>query len=260
MNTTKEHEMKKKLFAMLAMAAALSAATAYADPVQIANAADWAAFANRVNNDGETNLDAVMTANVTLTQESPRVGTEANRFAGSFDGAGHTLTMSWNLADTSYLAPFSYVAGCTIRNLHTTGSITSSEMWASGLIGWINGSCTIEKCRCSATITSTVNGESRSCGFFGRTYWSSFNVTIRDCIFDGSLLGPSATHCGGFGTTHSKTRRSISSILFSHRVKSRCLRATPALLPNPSCQVIRMCLIPITRRLLELRRARTPRR
>ena len=208
--------MKKTFFAMMAMAA-LATQPVLADSMNIASAADWAAFANRVNN-GETSLDAVMTADVTLAQDSPRVGTEANRFAGSFDGAGHTLTMSWNLAGTDYLAPFAYVAGCTIRNLHTTGSITSNERWASGLIGWIYGAATIENCRCSATITSTVEGESRSAGFFGRTYWSIFTVTIRDCLFDGSLLGPSATNCGGFGdNAFQDPTIKISNSLFAPR-------------------------------------------
>ena len=189
--------MRKKHFAILATAAVLFAQTALAETVEIATAADWAEFANRVNN-GETTLDAKLTADVTLTQDSPRVGTVDRKFSGNFDGAGHTLTMAWNLS-TVYAAPFSVAGSCTISNLHTTGSIMSSAQYASGLIGWLTGASTIEKCRCSATITSTVDGESRSGGFFGRTHWSTFDIRIRDCLFDGSLLGPSATHCSGFG-------------------------------------------------------------
>ena len=67
--------MKKAIFAMLAMAAAVFAQSALAETVEIASAADWAAFAGRVNG-GATALDAVMTADVTLTQDSPRVGTD----------------------------------------------------------------------------------------------------------------------------------------------------------------------------------------
>ena len=84
--------MKKALPAILAMAAALFARPASAETVQIANAADWAAFANRVNS-GETTLDAEMTANVMLTQDSPRVGTDGNPYGGAFDGLGHRLTL-----------------------------------------------------------------------------------------------------------------------------------------------------------------------
>ena len=189
--------MKKNLVRILAMAIAVCAFQAGAETVEISNADEWEAFADRVNN-GETWLDAKLTADVTLTQDSPRVGTVDRKYSGTFDGAGHTLTMAWDLS-TVYAAPFSVVGSCTISNLHTTGSITSSAQYASGLIGWLTGASTIAKCRCSATITSTVDGESRSGGFFGRTHWSTFDIRIRDCLFDGSLLGPSATHCSGFG-------------------------------------------------------------
>ena len=56
---------------MLATAAAAFAQTALAETVEIVTAADWAAFASRVNG-GETTLGAVMTADVTLTQEIGR--------------------------------------------------------------------------------------------------------------------------------------------------------------------------------------------
>ena len=64
--------MKKTLTALLATAAALCAMPAYAETVQSASTADWATFAGRVN-DGETALDAVMTANVTLST-APAIG------------------------------------------------------------------------------------------------------------------------------------------------------------------------------------------
>ena len=102
--------MKKAIFAMLAMAAAVFAQSALAETVEIASAADWAAFAGRVNG-GATALDAVMTADVTLTQDSPRVGTDGNPYGGAFDGLGHRLTLNWNLPGVDFAAPFAYVAG-----------------------------------------------------------------------------------------------------------------------------------------------------
>ena len=126
--------MKKTLLTLLATTAAISAQTALAETVGIANAADWAAFANRVNA-GETTLDAEMTANVTLTQDSPRVGTNGNPYGGAFDGQGHRLTLNWNLPGVDFAAPFAYVAGAAISNLHTMGSITTDRHFTSGLIG-----------------------------------------------------------------------------------------------------------------------------
>ena len=112
--------MKKALFALMATAAAVFAQSALAETVEIASAADWAAFAGRVNG-GATALDAVMTADVTLTQDSPRVGTDGNPYGGAFDGLGHRLTLNWNLPGVDFAAPFAYVAGAAISNLHTCG-------------------------------------------------------------------------------------------------------------------------------------------
>ncbi|MBQ6339886.1 MAG: hypothetical protein IJI36_12155, partial [Kiritimatiellae bacterium] len=102
--------------------------------MQIANAADWATFANRVNA-GETTLNAEMTANVMLVQNSPRVGTDGNPYGGAFDGQGHRLTLNWNLPGVDFAAPFAYVAGAAISNLHTCGSITTDRHFTSGLVG-----------------------------------------------------------------------------------------------------------------------------
>ena len=204
--------MKKTLLAILAMVAAICAVPASAETVQIASASDWAAFANRVNN-GETNLCAVMTADVTLTQDSPRVGlitggegAVVHPYAGDFNGAGHTLTLNWAFSDVQYVAPFAFTAGCKIHDLHVTGSIeaggtTSNALHASGLIGWVYaGDVLVERCRCSVEITLTGSGVKQCGGFFGETYWNNTSgITLRDCLFDGALRGSDASNCGGFG-------------------------------------------------------------
>jgi len=173
--------------------------SAHAETVSIASAADWASFAGRINS-GETALCAEMTADVTLDPSAPRVGMSGQSFRGTFDGAGHTLRVNWNLTGVQYAAPFSYVAGCTIRDLHVAGSISSDSQYAAGLVGYVKtGDTGIERCRCSATISLSVSGEAACGGFVGfMVDNSSCKVTIRNCLFDGSLLGLSATTCGGF--------------------------------------------------------------
>ena len=69
------------------------AVSAPAETVQIASAADLAAFANRVNA-GETELCAEMTADVSLGNDAPRVGS-SHYFGGIFDGKEHTLTVAF---------------------------------------------------------------------------------------------------------------------------------------------------------------------
>jgi len=209
--------MKKIIFAVLATVAALSALPAFADPVQIASAADWAAFANRVNNNAETSLDAVMTADVTLTQDSPRVGTDSNKYAGEFDGAGHTLTLNWVLSGVENAAPFAFVAGCNIHDLRTAGTISSDQVGVSGLIGAVRpGGAVISRCCSSVQITSSKAGDATAAGFVGTTYWASQTVQITDCLFNGSLLGADATDCGGFvGFNFDSSTLKIDNSLFA---------------------------------------------
>ena len=182
-----------------ALALALVSAPVGAETVQIASAADWATFANRVNA-GETTLCAEMTADVTLGNAAPRVGTtEATAWAGEFDGGGHTLRVNWTFSNTIFAAPFAITAGCTIRDLCVAGSIVTDTKYAGGFIGWAKpGTVLFERCRSCVSLTTTVAGDASCGGFLGRTYWAISSITFRDCVFDGSILGADATGCGGF--------------------------------------------------------------
>ena len=178
---------------------AMATASAQAETVAIASAADWASFANRVTA-GEGTLDAKMTADVTLAATSPRVGSESNPFMGTFDGDGHTLTVDWTFTGTEYAAPFAAVGGCTIKNLQIAGSIRSDAKYAAGFVGHAQiGESAITRCRSSVRIVCTGSGEAACGGFIGlledRT---TCKVTFRDCLFDGSLLGSGVNGCGGF--------------------------------------------------------------
>ena len=189
--------------AALAAALALLAIGARAETVDIASAADWAAFAGRVNN-GETSLDAKLTADVNLTQDSPFVASNSYYYSGTFDGNGHTLRVNWRFTDgTQWVAPFRFTSGCTIKNLHVTGYLESNGKFVAGFVGEClknySYNTRILNCRSSVTITCTLTGDATSAGFVGHVENSgSAKVEIRDGLFDGSLLGPTATSCGGF--------------------------------------------------------------
>ena len=184
----------------------LAAAPARAEPVNIATAADWAAFADRVNA-GENYLDAKMTANVTLSQDSPFVGNDTSYpYTGTFDGDGHTLRVNWRFTDgTQWVAPFRFADACTIQNLHVTGALESNGKFVAGFIGQVLKHSSglvysqIRNCRSSVTITCTISGDATSAGFVGHVENSGdAGVKLTDCLFDGSLLGPTASCCGGF--------------------------------------------------------------
>ena len=183
---------------VLPLALAMVTLTARAESVTIASAADWATFASRVNS-GESNLDAMMTNDVWLDNSAPYVGNDGSHlWSGTFDGAGHTLKLDWTRTE-DYVAPFRFTSGCSISNLHVTGTIKTSGIRAAGFIARPQpGNTTLRCCRSSVTIDSSFEGEARHGGFIGYTYWSSFHIYFYDCLFDGSLLGPDTTGCCGF--------------------------------------------------------------
>ena len=161
----------------------------------IGSTADWDAFATSVKN-GTTYEGKVVYLDADITV-STMVGTSDHRFKGIFDGQGHLLTLD-NLPSTGqYCAPFRYVDGAIFKNLHTAGNLTSADKYLSGLIGECRGKVTIRNCWSSVAINSSVNGDGTHGGFIGEVK-SGGNVTIDNCLFDGSFTG-SKTNCwGGF--------------------------------------------------------------
>ncbi len=166
--------------------------------VVLRTAADWQAFARRVNN-GETTLCGVMASDIDLGSTVVRVGdAESRAYAGTLLGNGHTLTFNWTGSATG-MAPFGYVGNATIRDLHTAGTQSGSQKFQTGLISEVNQGSTvlIEGCHSSATIGSSINGDATNGGFIGVVRENS-HVTIRNSKFDGSLEGANCIGNGGF--------------------------------------------------------------
>ena len=161
----------------------------------ICSASDWNAFAADVES-GVTYEGKVVHLDADITV-STMVGGSGHRFKGTFDGNGHLLTLSKLPATEQYCAPFRLVEGATIRNLHTTGTLTASDKYRSGLIGECYGKVTISNCWSSVAINSSVNGDGTHGGFIGEVK-SGGKVAIDNCLFDGSFTGASTNCWGGF--------------------------------------------------------------
>lgn len=126
---------------------------------------------------------------------SRMAGSSYHDFTGTFDGDGHTLTFNYTTSE-QYAAPFRNVeSGCVIENLHISGAINTSAMFAAGLVGDQYGTVTIRNCRVSVTIQSTVSGDGTHAGLVARNH---DDITIEGCVFDGRLLGSTTNKCGGF--------------------------------------------------------------
>ncbi len=148
---------------------------------------DWNAFASNVTNGTETyeGKTVKLAADISVTT---MVGSSSNRFKGTFDGCGHTLTFNYT-STAQYCAPFRYTDGATFKNLKVAGTITTSKDDAAGITAHSNNGCTIQNCQVSISISSTFNGGAADGGFIALN--NSGNATITNCLFDGKLLGTS---------------------------------------------------------------------
>lgn len=178
------------------------------DVYTIHTATGWNVFCDCLNDSsyaGFSGKTVELDADISVTRMA---GTSGHEFKGTFDGKGHTITVSYGTASSPYASngagPFLIVnTGCYIKNLHTAGTIYTKSKFAAGIIGVQNGTVTIENCRSSVTINSTVSGDATHGGLVG-TNQNNSPLTITGCVFDGKMLGSSTKNCGGIvGWRHS---------------------------------------------------------
>ena len=168
-------------------------ATDYADLV-ISSADDWNTFATSVNGGNDySGKFVVLNADITVTD---MVGTSSNKFKGTFDGNGHTLNFNKETSE-QYCAPFRYVENATIVNLHTTGSITTSQKFSAGIVAHTKNTTAISNCWSSVSIISSVSGDGSHGGIVAYTEENASNTTLTNCLFDGSITGANTHSCGG---------------------------------------------------------------
>ena len=100
------------------------------------------------------------------------------------------------------LAPFAYVNGATIKNLHTTGTINGeTSYYAAGIVGKAEGNTTLQSCYSSVAITSiaaVAEGDEESPMLGGIVAQSRGSLNFTDCLFDGTINAENTSHCGGF--------------------------------------------------------------
>ena len=167
-------------------------------PYQISTAAELYWFAAQVNDDGKTDIDAVLTADITInenvlnedgelnsgsfTQWTPICGKEIGKFVytkytGTFDGGGHSISGLYYNGDGDYAGLFGYVGrDGRVQNVKVTDSYISNSEGAGrtgGVCGYNNG--TITNC-CN---TGAVTGGERVGGVCGK----NDDGTITNCYW-----------------------------------------------------------------------------
>lgn len=157
---------------------------------QIGTAQDLADFAALVNA-GDKTASAVLTADIDYTGQTAMIGTSTNKFCGTLDGQGHTVTV--RLTGTGKgTALVAYLSG-VVCNLHVTGSITSDFQHVAGVAAYSYGGAVLN-CWSDVSITSGVSGDATCAGIVGLADQST---SVDRCVFSGKISGDAATCCAG---------------------------------------------------------------
>ena len=219
--------MKKRFLALLLvltllvglMPAALAADTLSGsgtedDPYLLATAADLKAFRDMANAEASSKLCATLTADIDLGGEAwtpfePSSGYVSEAYAGTFDGANHTIKgLSVNLTSSTGAGLFGTVCGATIKNLKVEGNVSaSSSAFVGGIVGRTQTSATIDSCSFAGTVTSTKKSGSSNAtaGIVGKV--NKGPVTITNCANTATVNGNGNIAAGilGYGGSNKVT-------------------------------------------------------
>ena len=191
------------------------------DPFQIQNVDDWNTLAANVTG-GETYSGIYFKMTDDIIGVTTRTGKNSlNPFSGTFDGQGHTMnlniyTTNTTNTDGSTSAPFGYISGATIKNLHITGSETIAYMRAASIAGFAENS-TITNCWSEVALTSSY-GKDIDCGAFVATVIANSSLTLNGCLFTGTITYTDAAGYEGggmVGYTRSGGTATLNDCLFA---------------------------------------------
>ncbi|NMP36525.1 MAG: hypothetical protein GX051_00150 [Clostridiales bacterium] len=219
--------MKKKLLAILlcgCMLVSLFPATAFAVPAEswadyadaswlgdysttnwiIEDEDDLAAFAATVNSGNDFSGKTVTLVNdleMSAHAWTPIGNNEAvtNRFSGTFEGNGHSISNLYYDGDSPYVGLFGYVYGATIKNVsiedcNFRSSVIDINAHVGGVAGSSNNS-TITDCSTSGSVSGNSNNSIKAGGVVG----DGSNSTVTDCCNSGSVSASGSSYCNAGG-------------------------------------------------------------
>ncbi|MCB6994688.1 hypothetical protein LI177_14480, partial [bacterium 210820-DFI.6.37] len=164
------------------------------DTVKISSADELIDFATRVNS-GKTSLNAELTKDIDMSGKTytpigegpidPK-STESNKYSGTFNGNGHTVTLNISLPETEYVGLFGYIEGATIKNVGVEGTIRGLH-YVGGIVGLADESSMIENCWNTAEIKAS-NRLSTNGMYAGGIAGGNFtNSSITNCYNTGTV-------------------------------------------------------------------------
>ena len=156
-------------------------------------------FAEQVNS-GSTSINGVLQNSIVvndsvLTEDGSLKGTPAQtwtpignssyKYAGVFDGQGHTISGVYINGSNSYVGLFGYIDAGTVKNVVLADSYIAGYQYVGGICGYISGAAQISNCHNSATVYASYDGDACAGGICGYMYVSS--ATISNCTNNGYI-------------------------------------------------------------------------
>lgn len=161
------------------------------DPYKVFNVADLNALRQKVAQ-GETGNYFRLTSDLTISDGWTPIGTSTNKFSGTFDGNGHTLTLNIQ-PNASFFGLFGYINNATIENLTLEGDAWTGEYNNMGaLCGQASGTNNITNCTNGIAITGTYSVG----GLIGSV---SGPTTLEGCINNAAIKATGSNSSTGVG-------------------------------------------------------------
>lgn len=140
------------------------------NPFVITNGKQLVALSKLVADGDNADAYVVLDADIVVNDSFVPLGiTAAMPFKGSFDGNGHSVTVTVDDPNLLYFGFFGCLDGATVKNLTVNGEIYCSEpsRYVGGIAARARGNVTIENCVNNATVSASADNGAHIGGIVG---------------------------------------------------------------------------------------------
>ena len=162
-----------------------------ADPFLVGSVEDLELLRGIMN--GNPGVHVKMTSDISVGEWEPfypSSGYITEAFSGVFDGCGHSITNLGVNRTTTNVGFFGGINGATIKNLHVSGTVSSTKAYVGGIVGKVQqGSLT--GCSFSGSVSTGAKGSTAYAGglvgYAGNS--ASQTASFSNCSNTGSVSG-----------------------------------------------------------------------
>ncbi|MCI7349638.1 MAG: DUF4214 domain-containing protein [Ruminococcus sp.] len=124
---------------------------------QLSTEEDLKWFSEYVN-DGHFSAKGILLNDITVTSDWTPIGTSADPYMGTFDGAGYTISgLTVNNSSADNIGLFGYISNGTVKKLRISGASFKGNENVGAVCGYNNGGTISECCVSDSTISGASN-------------------------------------------------------------------------------------------------------